>query len=607
MIQKMNNTVKYRGPDDEGIFLDEKISLGHRRLAILDLSEAGHQPMLSQDGSLVIVFNGEIYNFPDLKKKLAGFYNFRTQSDTEVILAAYQKWGYDCVKKLNGIFALAIWDKNKQELFLARDHLGVKPLYYYHDGDKLVFSSEIKGILAVPVQKEINGDALNLYFRLMYIPEPFTPWKKIAKLPPAHYLVWKNGTLQKTAYWRIEKFDSSHDHEEIKERIKNSFETAVQRQLLSDRPVGLYLSGGLDSTALLGIMSKNSKQAVKTFSVGFEVSEQEEKFNADFRLAEKTSHYYRTEHQNTILSPKDVVNNFENIIWHADDLVANHTQPAMYVLSALARKKVAVVLAGDGGDELFAGYERYYLSRLVDRMQIIPKFLRDNFLVRNIFQVVGAEDSYAKINSSLGIERWLTFMSQKERDVARILRPDFNNPEVTRNFLLEKFSYKKNSISKPPDSAKGLQYLDIQTWLVDDALNRADRMSMAHGVEERVPFLDKDLVELAMAIPSRYTLKNRQSGKEIFKEALREVIPEHVYNQPKRGWFSPMSKWIRGELRNWAYEILSPKHNPDTANLLNYPALKNILDRHVQRKEYALNTIWSAIVFQYWYKLFVNK
>ncbi|MDP3710314.1 MAG: asparagine synthase (glutamine-hydrolyzing) [bacterium] len=598
LIGHMNSSVAHRGPDSFGIFTEEGISLGHRRLSILDLSPEANQPMYSQDKRLVIVFNGEIYNFRELRDELSLSYDFKTKGDTEIILAAYQKWGETCVKKFNGIFAFAIWDRDKKKLFLTRDHLGVKPLYYYHNGEKLIFSSEIKSILAHNFSKKIDEGAVGLYFYLLHVPEPLTMVRNIYKLPPAHYAILKNNKLSLHRYWSIDSFDTISDKNEARSKIKSTLKSAVKKQLISDRPVGLYLSGGIDSTVLLGIMSELTSHPVRTFSVGFDVKEQAEKFNADFNLAQKTSQYFGSIHEKVILSPKDVLNNFEKIIWHGDDLVANHTQPAMYVLSELAKKKVAVVLAGDGGDELFAGYDRYYLNRQLDRIQMIPNFLRSSNLLRHFL----GTDLYNKINTKSVLDRWLSFMSQKENVVSRFLKPDFNHKNTAFEFLNHRLAERNFPALNKASSTKLFQYLDLQTWLVDDALNRVDRMSMAHGIEERVPILDKDLVELAMSVPAEYNLDTRIGGKKVFKEALREYIPSHVYDQPKRGWFSPMSKWLRGDLKDWAYDILSPSYNPDMADWFDFKEINNILDKHISGEKYALNTIWSLISFQVWKK-----
>ncbi len=603
LLDRMLQTTKHRGPDDQGAWFGENISLGHNRLSIIDLSAAGHQPMASASGNLIITYNGELYNFQELKQELAGRYDWRTKTDTEVILAAYQIWGYECVKKFNGMFAFAIWDKNRQELFLARDQMGIKPLYYYGDGTRFIFSSEIKGILCHPVERKLNHKAANIFFRLLYVPEPMTPWENIYKLPAAHYAVVRAGAVETKRYWQIYSFDVLKDKTQIKEQIRQTFTRAVSRQLVSDKPLGLYLSGGIDSTALLGAMSAISPHPVRTFSVGFDIKEQWDKYNSDFKLAKRSSQWFGSEHHEILIGPRDIKDNFEKVVWHADDLVTNHTQPTMYTLAVAAKKNVDVFLTGDGGDEIFAGYDRYYLNTWLSRLQFIPRAWRRNWLSEQLFKWRGKSDLYEKMNTESFIDRWAVFMLQKEAWVARFLKPDFNNGQITKKVIGAKFAPGGGRVF-PKDLTKGLMYADLTTWLVDDALNRGDRMSMAHGLEARVPFLDIDLVSLAMDIPARFNLGSRQQGKRLLREALKEYIPDFIYNEPKRGWFSPVAKWLRGDLRDWAEAILSPGYNESAGEFLDFAAINDIWQKHLNGEKYALNTIWSLLTWQVWYRKF---
>jgi len=602
LLDKMLQATKHRGPDDQGTFFDDKISLGHNRLSIIDPSSAGHQPMESSDKNLVITYNGELYNFKELKSELSD-YDFKTKTDTEVILAAYQKWGKECVKKFNGIFAFTIWDKTREELFLARDQLGVKPLYYYHDEKKFIFSSEIKGILCHSIAHKLDTDAINMFFRLLYIPEPKTPWKSVFKLPAAHYAIFKGSNLSKQRYWQVESFDTLSDKQEIIQRVKSGFKKSVERQLISDKPLGLYLSGGIDSTAILGVMSELRKKPVQTFSVGFDIDIQKEKYNADFNIAKQTAKHFNSDHHEVLVRAKDVKDNFENVVRHADDPVVNHTQATMYVLAKFAKQKVDVVLTGDGGDEIFAGYDRYYLNAMLDKIQRIPSFARKNIIAKSLLSAIGKQDVYDKLNIRSRAGRFCAFMVQKEHMISQFLNPDFNCNNAAQDFIDKKFS-SESHVALPKDSTKFLMYADIVGWLVDDALNRGDRMSMAHGLEARVPFLDVDLVELAMQIPAKYNLDTREHGKKIFREALSEYIPDFVLDQPKRGWFSPVAKWLRGDLKDWSREILSEDYNPKTKAIFDFDEIQKIFDAHLSGEKYALNTIWSIICFQVWLKQF---
>ncbi|MDP6659886.1 MAG: asparagine synthase (glutamine-hydrolyzing), partial [Candidatus Pacebacteria bacterium] len=311
LIKKMNKKTAHRGPDDSGVFLDGKVTFGHNRLSIIDPSPSAHQPMKSKDGNVVVILNGEIYNFRELKEELDSSYSFKTESDTEVIIAAWEKWGTECVKRFNGIFSLALWDKRKETLFLARDHAGIKPLYYYLDGERLIFSSEIKGILEHNIPRNIDYEALGHYFRLLYVPAPHTLFKNVLKFPPAHYAIFKEGKLEFMKYWDESENSSIKNKDELLEKTKAVITESVKRQLVSDKPLGVYLSGGLDSSIILHSMSEKHVD-IDTFSVGFELSkeEQADKFNADFFLAKRTAKHYGTKHHEILLSPSDVVELF---------------------------------------------------------------------------------------------------------------------------------------------------------------------------------------------------------------------------------------------------------------------------------------------------------
>jgi len=352
LIKRMNKKIQHRGPDDEGFYLDENISLGHRRLSIIDLSPNGRQPMFNEDKSLALIFNGEIYNFQDLRKDLEEKgHKFHSQTDSEVILHLYEDYQENCLKFLNGIFAFAIWDIKNKELFLARDRIGVKPLYYYHQDGRFIFSSEIKGILEHNIKREINLEAFNHYFRLLYVPAPLTMFRNIYKLPPASYFRLKNGKTEIKKYWEVENFDNLSSKQEIITEIQELMRKSIKGQLISDRPVGIFLSGGIDSTSVLGIVKEFKKDKIKTFSVGFDIEDPNNKFNADFLLARQTSRFYNTEHYELLVASKDVLENLEKVIYHLDEPIAEPTQIATFLLAQLAKEEVVVVLGGDGGDE----------------------------------------------------------------------------------------------------------------------------------------------------------------------------------------------------------------------------------------------------------------
>ncbi len=603
LIRKMVQITKHRGPDQQGFYCGEKVSLGQARLSIIDLSEKGRQPIWNENKSICILCNGEIYNFKELRKELqAKGHRFFSHSDSEVILHLYEEKGERCVEDLNGIFAFVIFDKNKDKLFLARDRVGVKPLYYYFDGKRFIFSSEIKAILCHSVPREIDQDALIHYFQLFFVPSPFTLFKNIYKLAPAHCLIFKNEKIVIKEYWNIKDLPEIESKEEAIKGIKSLLRDSVKRQLVSDRPLGIFLSGGIDSTSVLGIASEFISGQVKTYSVGFDIDIEKDKYNRDFQLARQTSKYYNTSHHELLISDIDARDNIEKAIWHMDEPISNPTQIATFLLAKEAKKQVTVVLGGDGGDELFGGYPRYYLSKLIDRFQLLPSFLRKNFIPYSLLELIfQKKDIKKKLNIPPGASRYLSYMGQKTKILSQILNKKFE-VELTKDFF--KKHYPENKFK---DQTKYLMYLDLSIWLPDESLIRSDKMTMAFGIEERVPILDHRLIELAFRIPTKYKVKGKKNNKWIFQEAMKEYLPSHVLNKEKRGWFSPAAKWLRMGLKDFAYEVLSPNYCSETQKYFNFPQIRKILDDHISGKKYNLDIIWSLLTFQIWYKTFIKN
>ena len=613
LIKKMVQVTKHRGPDQEGFYFNENVSLGQARLSIIDLSERGRQPIWNENKSICVLCNGEIYNFKKLRKELQGKgHRFFSNSDTEVILHLYEQKGEKCLEDLNGIFAFAIFDKNKNKLFLARDRIGVKPLYYYFDGKRFIFSSEIKAILSHQIPRKIDRDALFHYFRVFFIPAPFTLLEGVRKLLPAHYLIYKDKKIVVKKYWELMDLPEIKSKEEAIEGIKFLLKDSIKHQLVSDRPLGIFLSGGIDSSSVLGIASEFMSSRVKTYSVGFDYSKEiekhikleryDQKFNQDFYLARQTASFYKTDHHELLVSDIDARDNFEKVVWHMEEPIPNPTQIPTFLLAKEAKKEVAVVLGGDGGDEIFGGYSRYYQSKLIDRFQLIPSFLRNNAIPYSLLELIfQKEDLKKKLNIPPGVSRYLLHMGQKSKILSQVLNKNFKQ-DLTKE-LFKKY-YPEGKFR---DQSKYLMYLDLSTWLPDESLIRSDKMTMAFGLEERVPILDHRLVEFAFKIPTRYKIKGRKSWKWVFKEAMKDYLPLHLLGEKKRGWFPPASLWLRTGLKNFAYQILSPSYIPETKEYFNFPQIKKILDRHISAKKYNLNIIWSLLTFQIWYKLFISK
>lgn len=612
LIQRMNVATAHRGPDQNGIWCGDTISLGNNRLAIIDLTERGRQPMWDANKRYVIVFNGEIYNYQDIRAELIKKYKFNSESDTEVIINAFKEYGPACLNKLNGIFAFAIWDTQKQELFLARDPIGIKPLYYYQAGDKLIFSSEIKAILEhTNVPRAVDKEAFNLYFSVLYVPEPYTMFKDIKKFPAGHHGIFKNGKLTTTRYWQISNQTDLSSRQDATKRIRELFDDSVKRQLVSERPVGVYLSGGLDSTAVLGSVCAAKHEQVKTFSIGFDIAN--DKFNADFRLAKETAKFYKTDHHEFVLSVKDVQNTLEEVAWHLDEPNFNPTAVAQYVLSREAKKTVTVVLGGDGGDELFGGYPRYYFSRLISQFQKLPRTLQS--VIRGVLKVSGKRDQSAKLSLPRGAERVGAFLAQPSNVLSEVLSPHAVDGMAAARYFSERFFSANNShnpsrysYDSHQDFEKQFMNVDRQSWLVDESLLRTDKMTMAWGIEERVPILDYRLVELSQQLPTAWKFSllqnpNHFQGKAIWREAIADYLPPHVLNERKRGWFTPMAKWLRGDLREFAEAIL--KRLPE--EYFNQVGVMRVWQDHLSSKRYNLNVIWAMIMWQLWYERFIAR
>lgn len=598
LIKKMNSVTRHRGPDATGVYLGEQVSLGHNRLSIIDLDESANQPMRSNDGNLIIVFNGEIYNFKELKEELKDFYNFKTSSDTEVILASYQKWGYDCVKKFNGIFAFAIWDKSKKEIYLARDHVGVKPLYYFHKDSQFVFSSELKGILEHGVPRLLDMTAFNHWLRVQYVPEPYTMIKNIFKLPPASFTVFRNDNFEIKKYWQAGSGSYFNENKrELAERLRSEVAGAVKRQLISDRPLGVYLSGGFDSSIVLDCAVEVRGNDIHTFSTGFELSfnEENEKFNADFELAKKTAKFYGTNHHEVLLKESDVVDNFEKVVWHSDEPVPNPTTISMFTLANFTKQNADVVLGGDGGDELFGGYDRYRMSLAATYYQKLTH--------RKLRKLLSFEDRLKKLAVEKPIDRFALFLFQKDAILQKVINSQLLNLDLSKDFFEKKFFLQSGGLT----AEELLMQTDRESWLVDHSLFLADRMAMSAGLENRVPLLDKELIEFASKIPLQHKL-GLFKNKKILREAFKDRLPSHLFNQPKRGWFSPGAKWLRRpQIKDFAKEVLSASYHEPTTDLLKFNELNAVFENHCNKREYNLGILWALITFQIWAKLYDVK
>lgn len=587
LVDKMNDIIKHRGPDGTGAYCADGVSLGHNRLAIIDLRPEAAQPMTSADGNTIIVFNGEIYNFQELKKELAN-YPYKTEGDTEVILAAYQKWGTDAFTRLNGIFAFALWDSAQKQLILARDRGGIKPLYYHWDGKRLIFSSEIKAILDHDMARELDRESLIHYLRVLYVPAPHTMFKHVKKLAPGHMITLQGGAFALQSF--VDPKHGAYTGRVTDNALREVIDKAVMRQLVSDRPLGIYLSGGFDSSIILDSTSR-VRSSINTFSVGFtlDADETPEKYNTDQAIARRTAEHYGATHHEVMLSSDEAARIFESMVWHLDEPIGNPTAIPMMHLAHFTKPLATVVCGGDGGDELFGGYERYRLSLLSSYYRLLPSPLR----------AIGdrLNSSVAKLDTAPGVDRFARFLFQKDEVLNRVLQPG-SDLDATRRFFESIF------FSEPTKGSFEKVFMDVdrQSWLIDESLMRTDKMSMSAAIEARVPFLDNEVVAFAARMPLSQKLTLTQS-KRMLKRAFRWRLPEYLYSEPKRGWFSPAGRWLRHErFGALAREILSPSYCEATRDLFRWDEIEKMLAGHQSSSEYHLTMLWALMVFQSWAK-----
>ena len=586
-VKRMNDVTKHRGPDGTGIYADENVTLGHNRLAIIDLTEKAAQPMQSDDERFVITYNGELYNYRELRRELKDCYSFITESDTEVLLAAYKVWGRDMFPKLKGIFAFAIWDKNDRSLLLARDHMGVKPLYYNLVEGVLTFSSELIALLGGGGDK-LNKDALALYLEFGYVPSQGTLVDGISKLPPGHLVLFKDGTVQEASY-----FDHFRgDGEEAGDDLYKVIDDGVARQLVSDRPIGVFLSGGIDSSVVLHHMSRHTSN-VRSFSVDFEMvpgAESEAgKFNTDAILAKKTAKEYGSEHETYSIGIEDVRNNLVSCIQSLGEPNANPTALSQYLLSKWVREAgVVVALGGDGGDELFGGYTRHRAAMATYYFQLLPHSLQKIFRPLHI--------RVKKLSTPFGAPFHLGILALDETYIGKITRDEMRTMHIAYSYF--ESLYKKAPVEQHP--VDSFMYADRMTWLPEESLFRSDRTSMAHGLELRVPLLDIEIERAAREI-SVYRKVHPWRGKNILRNIYRKHLPEYLFSQPKRGWISPGAKWIRDpKINELMKHTLTSSYYEGLDSIFDWGNVQNMLKDHTEFRGYYLYPLWNLFVLQVW-------
>ena len=616
ILRRMGHPLKHRGPDDEGeVILDSSevsVGLGHKRLSIIDLSPAGKQPMANEDETIWITFNGEIYNFREIRKELEGKgHKFRSHSDTEVIVHLYEELGTKCLERLNGMFAFALWDAKQKSLFLARDRTGKKPLHYCVHRGHFLFASEIKALLQHPlVSREIDLKSLNKYLAYEYVPAPNSIFKAIKKLEPGYCLLFRGGAAVTSQYWDIPMEDypiSDRTEAQYIDELKELLERAVTARLeAADVPVGLFVSGGLDS-GVVAAMARRAKENLQCFSIGFEEASFDES-----RYAQQVARSLGIKHHLKVFRAQEMLHMVERLPEILDEPLADPSILPLYLLSQFAAEHMKVVLSGDGGDELFAGYQTYQAHKLVTIYDALPGFVKESvkafafrlpvshkylsldFKIKQFLKGVG-------VSSEVRFFLWRGAFSNAERHA--LLRPEVRLELQNENAYEEIYRYVRESgLTK---ELERILYLSMKLYLQDNNLVTVDRASMANGLEVRSPLLDRDVVDFVCRLPMEYKL-NGLKTKYILKKVAEELLPRNVVYRKKKGFGVPLAKWLTGELREFMLDYLS-QERIERQGIFHYPCVSQLIDEQLTMKKDNRELLWTLLVFQTWYERYIES
>ncbi len=615
LIERMNYIQRHRGPDDFGVWVKDNVGLGQARLAIIDLSPTGHQPMCNEDGSVWVTFNGEIYNYLEIRQALlAKGHSLRSNSDTEVIVHLWEEKGPALVEDLRGMFALALWDDRRKALFLARDRLGKKPLFYADLPDRIVFGSEVKAILQDPdFTVEPDYEAIHHYLVYQSVPAPLSAFKGVKKLPPAHYLLAQNGRVQVKRYWNLEYRDQLSVQGEAAEKalageIIERLREAVRIRLMSEVPLGAFLSGGVDSSIVVALMAGLMDQPVKTFSIGFA----EDAYN-ELPYARMVAERYHTEHHEFVVTP-DAKAILPQLVWHYNEPFADSSAIPTYYVSQLARRHVTVVLTGDAGDENFAGYPRYQFSgRFAPDYgaaypSILQRLLNPAADARTAPFAPRGFPTWRSLRRLAGLKRPRLYYYYRvthfnEGILSQLYTPSFAERVAGSypvDILLEKFRQ-----ARTPDFTDSLMYLDLNLYLPDTLMTKTDIAGMTHSLEARMPLLDHQFLEFTARIPSALKLKDGQLSKYIFKKAVEPYLPGEVIYREKQGFAIPLDQWFRGELKELAYDTLLSQKAAERG-LFRREAVEGILNSH-QAGDSRQYLIWNLLMLELWHQMFIDR
>jgi len=603
LLDKMCRVITHRGPDEQGTVVTGRAALGMRRLSIIDL-KSGQQPIYNEDGNLAIVFNGEIYNYRELKTKLeARGHKFKTNSDTETIVHAFEEFGADCVRHLRGMFAFAIWNKQDESLFIARDRVGKKPLFYALTAPgNFVFGSEMKVLLTHgEISPEIDFSALDAYLTFGYVPEEFCIFKNVQKLLPGHFLTFKRGEIKTRKYWDFDyrKVSDIKTEAEYVEILRDKIKESVKIRLISEVPLGAFLSGGVDSSSVVGMMSQILETPVKTFSIGFN----EDSFN-ELKFARVAAKHFQTEHHEFIVTP-DLVETIDELVWHFDEPFADSSALPTFMVSKMAREFVTVVLSGDGGDELFAGYTRYVVDRQRSAMAHLPPFVRKNLRAVSERLPHGTKGKNYLYNISLdAIDRYIDSISQYNAVRKKSLYSKDLQSKLNGNSGVSRYRNIAAGVSTG-NAIDNLLYLDSKTYLPADILTKVDRMSMAASLEARVPLLDHELIELVTQIPASLKMKGLET-KYIFKKAMAGIVPPEILYREKQGFGVPIEEWINNQLRARIHETLLERRTLERG-YFEKSYIQTLLDEHSKQRRDHSHALWILWMLELWHRRFLDK
>ena len=611
-LSSMMESLHHRGPDAGGMHVDGPVGLGHRRLAIIDLSPAGEQPMTNEDRSIWLTYNGEIYNFQEIRTELRQRgHVFRSETDTEVILHAYETWGLQCLERFNGMFAFALWDSTRRRLWLVRDRLGIKPLFYLHRQDRLLFASEIKAILCDPsVDRRVDLVALHHFLSLNYTPAPFSLFAGIRQLLPGHYLlVEADGQCREKPYWDVSyAYRRTNAEAELLDRFDTELSASVKSRMISDVPLGAFLSGGVDSSAIVYWMAQESQRPVHTFSIGF----QENTYN-ELPYAQDAANACQAVHRERVVTP-DAAELLPKVVWHAEEPTADSSMLPMYCLAEMAREKVTVALSGDGADEILAGYETYQAFYAARLYRMGPKFIRKR-LIKPLVDRLPVSD--AKVSLEFKLKRFLRGAEldpEAQHAYWRMIFDEAMKQELyteevrsavcdVRTVDLYREVFARTDAEHPLNR---MLYVDTRFYLPNDMLVKLDRMTMAHSLEARVPFLDHRLVEFAASIPPRFKLKQGRVKKYLLKAALHRRLPNISVWRKKQGFNVPKGSWFKGTLREFVFDHLSPQ-SIQRMGLFERETVTRLLNEHVGGKQDHSHRIWGLLCLSLWWEQFIYE